>query len=258
MRSPRTTFPGRDHRYDAVVVGAGIAGSEAAYRCARGGLDTLLVSTSLDTVYTTLGDEVLLDPPNGSLMRIAWHEHADESGRVGNWRLHRAAKYALEATPGLHLLQSSVTGVTVDGPCVTGVETWEGVARRGRYVGLCAGSFLRARLRIGNLTEAAGRLSEMAYDDLHDDLEGRGVRFRDERLVASPEGGSLPYSVRCRVLGPSSWDPATMRVVALEGLYAAGVAAVGYLTFERAAEEGMRLADTLLAASSLGTSSGSD
>lgn len=43
-------------RYDVIVVGGGIAGSEAAWLAARGGADVLLVTTSLDTVYATVGD----------------------------------------------------------------------------------------------------------------------------------------------------------------------------------------------------------
>ena len=247
------TYPGRGHVYDAVVVGGGIAGSEAAYRSAGGdhgrdGLDTLLVTTSLDTVYATLGDAVTLDPPEGSLMRRIWLEHADARGRVGAWQLHRAAKYALEATPRLHLLQSNVTALLWDGDRVAGVDTWEGVERRARLVGLCVGSFLRARLTMAELTESAGRLSEMAYDDLHDDLAARGVPLREETLRADPEGGSLHYVVRCRVLEPTSWDPESLRVDGVPGLYAAGVVAQGTLPLEAAARSGMRLADAWLGA----------
>src|SRR5690606_33375163 len=57
----RTTAPTKAH--DVIVVGGGIAGSEAAMFAARGGADVLLVTTSLDTVYATIGDAVRLDPP---------------------------------------------------------------------------------------------------------------------------------------------------------------------------------------------------
>ena len=242
------TYPTRGHRYDVIVVGAGIAGSEAAFACAHEGLDTLLVTTSLDTVYNTVGDTVTLAPPEGTLMRRLWLEHADAVGRVGNAALHRAAKYALERQDGLHLLQSNVTALRLDERGrVDGVETWEGVPRLGRPVALCVGSFLRARLTVGSLTEAAGRLSEMAYDELYLDLEQRGITFRDASLSADATGGGLPYEVRCRVLEPSGVAGDGYRLPELPGLFAAGLFARGYLPFEQAALDGLRLARTLLA-----------
>ncbi|MEJ2357940.1 MAG: FAD-dependent oxidoreductase [Deinococcales bacterium] len=245
------TFPTRGHRYDVIVVGAGIAGSEAAYACARGGLDTLLVTTSLDTVYNTVGDRVRLAPPEGTLMRSLWEEHAGPDGCLANARLHRAAKYALERQDGLHLLQSNVTGLRLDDRgAVDGVDTWEGVERLGRPVALCVGSFLDARLTVGSLTEEAGRLGEMAYGELYQDLVQRGMSFRDVRLSADPAGGALPYEIRCRVLEPSGVGGDGFRVPGVPGLYAAGLCARGYLPFEEAALDGVRLGRALLAARS--------
>src|SRR5690606_8814419 len=54
--------------FDAVVVGAGITGCEAAWRSARAGLRVLLVTTSLDTSYNLARDAERLRPPEGSLM----------------------------------------------------------------------------------------------------------------------------------------------------------------------------------------------
>lgn len=241
----RTTTPARPH--DVIVVGGGIAGSEAAMVAARGGADVLLVTTSLDTVYATIGDAVRLDPPAGSLMAEVVPALRDDDGRVGNWALHRAVKYALEAEPRLHLLQSTVSALLLDDQgAVRGVSTWEGVARLAPRVALCAGSFLHGRLRIGELTESAGRLSEMAYDDLYLDLVERGVRFRDVQLRADPAGGALPYVVRCRAFADAERDPASFALARVPGVFAAGVCASGYLPFEAAAEEGLRLGRSLL------------
>jgi tRNA U34 5-carboxymethylaminomethyl modifying enzyme MnmG/GidA len=232
---------------DVIVVGGGVAGSEAAMVAARGGADVLLVTTSLDTVYATVGDAVRLDPPAGSLMAEVVPGLQDEGGRVGNWALHRAVKYALEAEPRLHLLQSTVSALMLDDQgAVRGVSTWEGVERLAPRVALCAGSFLHGRLTIGELTESAGRLSEMAYDELYLDLVARGARFRDVELRADPAGGALPYVVRCRAFAPSQRDPASFALTRFPGVFAAGVCASGYLPFEAAAEEGLRLGRALL------------
>lgn len=246
----RRSFPGRDHRYDLIVVGAGLAGCEAAYAAAGAGFDTLLVTTGLDTVYTLLGDGAPLAPPPGTLMAELTADLLGADGVVPSWGLHRAAKYALEHRPGIHLLQSSVSSLLVDGGRVRGVATWEGVDRHGARVALCVGSFLEARLHIGRSVEIAGRLSEMAYDDLYRDLLEHGFGFEPLTLEAQGEGGRLPYRVECRVFAAEERAPSGGALPRLEGLYAAGVCLDGYLPFELAAARGRALADELIAGSS--------
>ena len=238
------SFPGPGHIYDVAVVGAGIAGSEAALACAKAGLDVLLVTTSLDTVYTLVGDGASLEPPPDTLMADICGEVAHENGFVGNWACHRRAKYVLEHQPGIHLLQSSVSSLLVSEGEVRGVRTWEGVDRLAKRTALCVGSFLEARLRVGELTEKAGRLSEMAYDDLFEGLQPLGFAFAEVRLKADPQNGSLPYRVDCQRFAPSERNDA-FALERITNLYAAGVCASGYLPYEDAAKEGKRLAESL-------------
>ena len=241
-----TSFPGPGHVYDLIVVGAGISGSEAAAASARAGLDVLLVTTSLDTVYNLLGDGVTLEPPPDTLMAevhsaVVHDDVAGESGYVGNWAFHRGAKGVLETLPGLHLLQSSVSSLLVEGETVMGVSTWEGVDRLAKRVALCVGSFLEARLHVGSLVEEAGRLSEMAYDDLYENLGALGFTFEPlelEALFSSP-----PYTVRCQKFAEGEWGGSSFKLPRLKGLYGAGVCVSGYLTYEEAAAQGRALAD---------------
>ena len=242
-----TSFPGPGHVYDLIVVGAGISGAEAAALSARAGLDVLLVTTSLDTVYNLLGDGVTLAPPAGTLMAEVHETVADADGFVGNWAFHRGAKGALEHLPKLHLLQSSVSSLLIEGGAVEGVSTWEGVDRVSSRVALCVGSFLEARLRVGNLIEEAGRLSEMAYDDLYENLAALGFGFEALELHASSV--DPPYTVACRRFAAGEWDPSSFRLSRLDGLYGAGVCVSGYLTYEEAAAQGRALADSLTAQS---------
>lgn len=230
--------------YDLIVVGAGVAGSELAWGAAERGCDVLLVTTSMDTAYNLLGDRVTLKPPPGTLMAALHAEEARADGFVTNWGFHRRAKETLERAAKIHLLQSNVSALLgEDG--VRGVETWEGVDRLGEKVALCVGSFLRARLTVGTLTEEAGRLSEMAYDDLYEDLAQRGFSFEDALLRAEFTDGSLPYTVACRRFAGGEWDATTFRLGRMAGLYAAGVCAAGYLPFEAAAAQGRALAARL-------------
>ena len=239
-------FPGPGHTYDLIIVGAGISGSEAALVAARAGLDVLLVTTSLDTVYNLLGDGVVLQPHEGTLMANLHEKLADARGWVPNWEFHRRAKYTLEHQSGVHLLQSSVSSLLVQEGRVQGVTTWEGVNRLAPRVVLCVGSFLKARLTIGALTEEAGRLSEMAYDDLHDNLTDLGFDLLPLRLEATGEDGSLPYTVHCQRFAPHEWNEQSFRLERLEGLYAAGVCARGFVTYEDAALHGLNLVKALL------------
>lgn len=244
--NPEASVEGRARRYDVIVVGAGIAGSEAAWASARAGRDVLLVTTSLDTVYNHFGDRVLLRPPEGTLMAALHAAGADGDGWIATRALHRAAKAALESEAGLHLLQSSVTALrTTQGGHVLGVATWEGVERCASVVALCAGSFLRGRLRVGDLTETAGRLSEMAYDELYDDLLRRGLEFRRETVAAPATAGALPYEVTFDALADGVAETGSGRVAAVPGLFAAGACARGYLSFEDAAAEGRSLGAAL-------------
>jgi Glucose inhibited division protein A len=234
--------PGRGHSYDVAIVGAGICGTEAALACAKSGLDVLLVTTILDTCYNLVGDGAVLRAPAATLMAEATLPLANDRGFVPTWELHRAAKFALEHTSGIHFLQSSVSSLIVEGTKVTGINTWEGVPRYAENVALCVGSFLEARLTIGNLTESAGRLSEMSYDDLYLDLLARGFGFEKLRLDAAAVNDSLPYRVVCQVFAQGEIDREGFGSSRFENLYAAGTCAFGYLTYEQAAAQGRDLA----------------
>lgn len=246
---------------DAIVVGGGVAGCEAAWSAAGSGLKTLLITTSLDSLYQLAHDETALQPPPGTLLEelVA----GDGAGRIRAASLRRAAKARLESLPTLHLLQSTVSGLVTVGGELVGVRTWEGSDRRGRQVALCVGGFLRARLHVGSVVEQQGRLSEMAYDDLYDDLARRGFGFVDIELAAPQVAGALPYLVRSVALAASERDPSGTMGEAIAGaaplhrlprLWAAGVCAprsgAALPGYEAAAAEGLALGRALAASSS--------
>ncbi|MER3480611.1 MAG: tRNA uridine 5-carboxymethylaminomethyl modification protein GidA [Meiothermus sp.] len=224
--------------YDVLIVGAGLAGCEAAYALAKKGVRVGLCTQSLDTVFLPFTP---VEPrfPQGSLLA--------EVGLAGakGWEIHARAKYKLEAEPHLHLFQSSATRLLCEGRRVVGVETWEGPRRRAGRVVLAVGSFLEPRLAIGSAVEEAGRLSEAAYPDLYQDLLAHGFRFVEGEAEVPPQGGTPGYRVVFKAFAPGEWEPGTFRLARLEGLYGLGLCVLGQGTYAQMSQEGLRLASTL-------------
>jgi tRNA U34 5-carboxymethylaminomethyl modifying enzyme MnmG/GidA len=210
-------------------------------------MDTLLVTTSLDSIYNLAANEVELVPPEHTLLSTLYHQVANSSGKVRNWPLHCAVKYALERQPNIYLLQATVSSLKIVRGIVIGITTWEGIERLGRYVVLSVGSFLRARLTAGQLVEDAGRLGEMAYDDLFHHLVSLGFVFEEKSLLAEGDVDSLPYRVDCMVFAEAEMRRRSFALPRIENLYAVGVCRSGYLSYEAAAQQGFELAGELIA-----------
>jgi tRNA U34 5-carboxymethylaminomethyl modifying enzyme MnmG/GidA len=181
---------------DVLVVGGGAAGCELAWGLARRGIPTTLLTTSLDTLYALPADAWPGRPPPGTLWAEVAAEVEDGEGRQRAGPLRRAAKRELERMPSLRVVQSNTVGLLrTEGGDVVGVRTWEGPTVRAALTVLAVGSFLGARLTLGPVVEHAGRLSEMAYDDLRDDLRDAGLRLRHHRVALAGDRSAPPYTV---------------------------------------------------------------
>lgn len=237
------------------VVGGGVAGCELAWGLASAGRPTRLLTTSLDTLYTLPGERWAAEPPAGSLWAALAAEAADDDGLQRAYVLRRAVKRELEHLPALQLVQSNATDLLWDGAggAVLGVRTWEGPERRAPLTVLAVGSFLRARLRLGGAEEQAGRLSEMAYDELQGALAAAGVAFERRRLSLEGSAAAPGYEVAFDAFGEGElvpWAPGVLlagsgRSRRWTGLGAVG-ACVAELGVEGAARAGSDLAAHLL------------
>lgn len=230
-----------------LVVGAGAAGCETAWGLARRGRRTTLLTTSLDTIYALPADAWVDRPPPGTLWAAVAGEAADELGRQRAGPLRRAAKRELERLGALKVVQSNACALELEGDRAVGVRTWEGPVVRAATTVLAVGSFLGARLTIGPAVERAGRLSEMAYDDLRDALRAAGAAFARREAVRDGEGGAPGYRVAYDV-----WDPAEVerppglpngagRVRRWRGLWVVGACAFD-VGIAEAADAGRQLA----------------
>jgi tRNA U34 5-carboxymethylaminomethyl modifying enzyme MnmG/GidA len=221
--------------YDLLIVGAGFAGSEAAYALAQKGVKVGLLTTSLDSVF--LPFSAVQSPfPAGSLLA--------QVGRDGlkGWELHAAAKYKLEAQAKIHLAQFSVTDLIVEDGYVQGVKTWEGPKKFAPKVVLAVGSFLDSKLHIGTVVEEAGRLSEVAYPDLHQGLRQLGFGLVTREAKVEAQGGTPGYRVEYQIFDPGEWNAQSFELGRVKGLYGLGLCVLGEGTYAQMAEEGLRLA----------------
>ncbi|MDF1521900.1 MAG: FAD-dependent oxidoreductase [Trueperaceae bacterium] len=189
------------------IVGGGAAGCEAAWGLATRGIACRLVTTTLDALYALPAEVWPTSPPAGTLWAALAAEVRDPGGGTRAAVLRRAVKRDLERLPALSVLQSNVVALQREGDRVVGVRTWEGPVLRADATVLAVGTFLAPRLRVGRSQERAGRLGEMAYDELRDDLAAAGARFVRRRLAVAADGVTPAHEVAFDAFDPEGTTP---------------------------------------------------
>ena len=192
-------------RYDVIVVGGGHAGTEAALAAARQGVNTLLITHSIDTLGQMscnpaiggIGKSHLVREIDalGGAMALA----ADRSGiqfRVLNASkgpavratrvqadrvLYKSAiRQVLENQDNLSLFQQGVDDLVIDNGVIKGVVTQMGLVIKANLVVLTAGTFLGGKIHIGLESNSGGRAGDPPSNALADRL--RELPFKVERL----------------------------------------------------------------------------
>src|SRR5512138_3880174 len=188
-------------RFDAVVVGAGHAGTEAAVAASRLGCSVAVITSALETI-----GQMSCNPAIGGVAKGTVVREVDAMGGVmaratdlamiqfrmlnrgkgaavwapraqcdrGLYR--RAVRSLLEEHRRLRTIQGTVARLLLDGDAVAGVETIEGRRFGASAVVLTTGTFLRGRIHIGTGTRiAGGRAGEPSTIDLAEQLERAGL-----------------------------------------------------------------------------------
>ena len=193
--------------YDAIVIGAGHAGIEAALALSRLSYATLLVTQNLDAIGRLSCNPAIGGLAKGNIVRevdALGGEMAhliDQSmiqfrvlnrargpavqaprAQADKFTYHRVAKETVEAQKGLSLFQDTVVDILLDTDGVTcvGVVTERGHQITAKVVVLTTGTFMEGKIFIGEYVASSGRLGEPAAIGLGTNLRKKG--FSVERL----------------------------------------------------------------------------
>ncbi len=216
--------------FEAIVIGGGHAGIEAASALARRGFATLLVTQSLDTIGRLSCNPAIGGLAKGNLVReidalgglmarlidrtmIQFRILNRSKGpavqapraQADKARYAAEAKRALETTPNLSLFQDTVTDLLLEDGEVRGVATERGRRFRARAVVLTTGTFLEGKLFIGEFSGPGGRLGEPPACGLGARL--RELGFTVGRLKTGTPARALFSSIDTSRLERQEGDP---------------------------------------------------
>ena len=188
--------------YDVIVIGAGHAGCEAAHIAAKMGAETLLLTMNLDTIAKMSCNPAIGGTAKGHMVREIdalggiMGKIADRTGI--QFRMLNASKgpavwsprcqsdkaaYAqemkslLELIPHLEIKQGTIQSLVVEGDCIQGVDTIEGIRYMGKTVIISAGTFMRGLIHIGSTNFSGGRAGDQPSVGLSKSLEDYGIKL---------------------------------------------------------------------------------
>ena len=192
-----------EDEFDAVVIGAGHAGCEAALALARTGMKTALTTINLDNIafmpcnptiggtakghlvreLDALGGEMGINADK-AMMQIKMLNRG-KGAAVQSLRsqedkrlYHSLMKQTLENTDGLYILQCEVTDILVENGEVCGVKTSFGSILKCRAVVVATGVYLNSRIVAGEWEQNMGPSGFAPATKLTDSLIKLGFRVR--------------------------------------------------------------------------------
>ncbi|HRY17320.1 MAG TPA: tRNA uridine-5-carboxymethylaminomethyl(34) synthesis enzyme MnmG [Candidatus Competibacteraceae bacterium] len=171
--------------FDVIVIGGGHAGTEACMATARMGLNTLLLTHTIETVGAMSCNPAIGGIGKGHLVKEVdalggvMARAADQAGiqfrilnsrkgpavratrcQADRARYRSAVRMLIENQPHLRVFQQAAADLIVEGSRVTGVITQTGIRFAARAVVLTAGTFLAGRIHVGLTNYEGGRAGD--------------------------------------------------------------------------------------------------
>ena len=220
--------------YDAVVIGAGHAGCEAALALARTGNKTAILTVDLENVafmacnpsiggtakghlvreLDALGGEMGLQADNAAMqikMLNRGKGAAVQSLRAQNDKFlyHTLMKKVLENTPGLAVKQAEAVKILTENGKVTGVLTSFGSVLECRAVVIATGVYLNGRVIAGEWEKTSGPSGFAPANELTASLIELGFKIRRFKTgtPARLDRRSVDFSVMERQDGETNVYP---------------------------------------------------
>ncbi len=207
--------------YDAVVVGAGHAGCEAALALARLGFHTVLFTVSVDSIalmpcnpniggsskghlvkeIDALGGEMgknidstfiqskMLNKSKGPAVH-SLRAQADKSMYT------KCMREKLESNDKISVKQAEVTELIIEDGAIVGVKTFTGAVYDCKVCILCTGTYLKSRCITGEVSTHTGPNGLSAANYLSESLEKNGIQIRRFKTgtPARIDGNTVDYS----------------------------------------------------------------
>jgi tRNA uridine 5-carboxymethylaminomethyl modification enzyme len=208
-------------RYQVIVIGAGHAGCEAALAASRMGMNTLLVTMSLDSVARMSCNPAIGGLAKGQIVRevdALGGEMAKVTDRAGlQFRMlnlsrgpavrspraqcdkrlyHEFMLESLKKQANLELLEDEAIGISSLSGAVSGIVTRSGKKLQADAVIVTTGTFLNGLIHVGLKHFPGGRIGEAPANSLSGSLRGAGLEVSRLKTGTPPriDSASVDFS----------------------------------------------------------------